>query len=268
MEKKQFRTEKGSVVYWVHAHDEPRQWLVFLPGLTADHSLFEKQLACFCSRYNCLVWDTPAHGLSRPFELTFSMRDLAAYLHAIFGIEGIAHPVLIGQSLGGYISQAYMDQYPDDVRAFVAIDSCPMSREYYSTWELRLLEHTGWIYLSIPWKVLLKWGVCGTTQTAYGRALMERIWGVYSKKEFCALADHGYRMLVQAVKQKEAYMIPCPALLLCGEKDAAGSAKRYNRQWTKKDGHRLVWIAGAGHNANTDAPEQVNRLIEEFLKTI
>ncbi len=55
-------------------------------------------------------------------------------------------------------------------------------------------------------------------------------------------------------------------MLICGEKDRAGSTKRYNRAWHKKTGLPLVWIKGAGHNANTDAPEIVNALISDFLE--
>ena len=33
----------------------------------------------------------------------------------------------------------------------------------------------------------------------------------------------------------------------------------------KNTGIRLEWIEGAGHNSNTDKPEVVNSLIEEFL---
>jgi len=268
MKGKRFETEKGSISYWVGAAQPDRPWLVFLPGLSADHTLFERQIAFFEHRYNCFVWDAPAHGCSRPFELTFSMEDMAAYLHEIFKTEGIEKPVLVGQSLGGYISQTYMDLYPASVCAFVSIDSCSMSRKYYSAWELWLLKRTGWMYLNIPWKLLLKWGVWGTAKTSYGRALMEKMWSVYEREEYCALADHGFRIFAQAVEKKEEYPIECPVLLLCGEKDAAGSAKRYNRRWTREDGHSLVWIRGAGHNANTDAPEQVNHLIEEFVNSI
>ena len=41
----------------------------------------------------------------------------------------------------------------------------------------------------------------------------------------------------------------CPALLICGEKDHAGSCIRYNKAWHKKTGIRLEWIKDAGHNA-------------------
>ena len=97
---------------------------------------------------------------------------------------------------------------------------------------------------------------------------MEQAWSAYDKYEFCDLADFGYRILAEAVEENLPYDITCPTLLLCGEKDMAGSAKRYNRQWSKQDGHPLVWLKGAGHNSNTDVPEEVNRLIRDFVSKL
>ncbi len=51
------------------------------------------------------------------------------------------------------------------------------------------------------------------------------------------------------------------------EKDHAGSCIRYNKTWHKNTGIPLVWIEGAGHNSNTDAPDKVNALIQEFAST-
>lgn len=266
--EKYFKTEYGEIHYWVIPATADARWLVFLPGLTADHRLFDRQMDFFAGKYNCFVWDAPAHGLSRPFALKFSMEDLADYLHEIFSIEGITQPVLIGQSLGGYIAQVYMQRYPHCVSGFISIDSCPMKRTYYSWWELWLLKRTKWMYLSIPWKLLLRWGIVGTATSDYGRRLMEQMWSSYERIEFCELADHGYRMLVKSVEAEFPYDISCPTLLLCGEKDMAGSAKSYNRRWTQQDGHPLVWLKGAGHNSNTDVPEQVNGLIHEFVSKI
>ena len=269
MQQQEYATPRGAIAYWIsRASDSSSPWLVFLPGLSADHHLFDRQLEHFTKVCSCFVWDAPAHGLSRPFALTFSMQDLVHNLHDIFEREYITAPVLIGQSLGGYIAQVYMQMYPDSVRAFVSIDSCSLSRKYYSGWELALLRHTKWMYRAIPWSLLLKWGIAGTSRTAYGRQLMKDAWSVYGREEYCDLADHGYRIFAQAVEAQSAYPVSCPVLLLCGEKDAAGSAKRYNRRWARLDGHRLVWIKGAGHNSNADAPETVNGLIDDFLHTL
>ena len=48
--------------------------------------------------------------------------------------------------------------------------------------------------------------------------------------------------------------------------DHAGSCIRYNKTWEKKTGIPIHWIEGAGHNSNTDKPDEINSLIESFLE--
>ena len=43
---------------------------------------------------------------------------------------------------------------------------------------------------------------------------------------------------------------------------------RYKKAWHRNAGIPLVWIEGAGHNANTDAPERVNELIEGLWQRV
>lgn len=268
MTEKVFSTGLGDIHYWTGGPGAGCPWLVFLPGLTADHRLFDRQVEAFESQHNCLVWDAPAHGLSRPFALKFSMGDMADYLHAILEREGVERPVLVGQSMGGYLSQAYMERYPGRASGFVSIDSSSLKRKYYTAIELCLLKHTEWMYRAFPWRLLVRVGTGGAATSEYGRALMKYFMESYEKREYCALADHGYRLVAQAVEAGRTYELRCPTLLICGERDGAGSAKRYNREWTRQDGLPLVWVPGAGHNANTDAPELVNGEIEKFVSSL
>ena len=48
--------------------------------------------------------------------------------------------------------------------------------------------------------------------------------------KFFSFAGFGYKMLAEAVKADLPYHISCPALLICGERDKAGSAKSYNKK--------------------------------------
>lgn len=50
MTEKSYDTPCGSIHYWVSRAVEKAYTLVFLPGLTADHRLFERQLAYFAPR--------------------------------------------------------------------------------------------------------------------------------------------------------------------------------------------------------------------------
>lgn len=271
MLEKIYETSCGPIHYWVSekaAQTAPQ--LVFLPGLTADHRLFEKQIAFFEGKLPLLVWDAPGHTASWPFDLRFSLADKACWLEEILQREGFDAPVLIGQSMGGYVGQAYAQRYPDRLQGFVSIDSAPLQREYVTAAEIWLLKRMEPVYRHYPWKSLLKSGTNGVATSAYGRALMREMMMVYDgdQERYARLAGSGYRMLAEAMEADLPYRIPCPALLICGDQDHAGSCIRYNRAWHEKTGIPIEWIHEAGHNANTDAPELVNALIERFLNSL
>lgn len=267
MTEKTYETPCGLIHYYADIRDADGVTLVLLPGLTADHRLFDKQIAYFEGRMNLLTWDAPGHAASWPFALTFSLSDKAAWLHDILISEGVKNPVLVGQSMGGYVAQAYVQQYPDHIRGLVSIDSAPLQRQYMTGIEIWLLKRMEPVYRVYPWKSLLKAGTNGVAVTGYGRSLMREMMMTYDgdQARYAQLAGHGYRMLAEAVEKDLPYAIPCPALLICGEKDHAGSCIRYNRAWHKKTSIPIAWIKDAGHNSNTDRPEEVNALIEELV---
>lgn len=271
MEEKIYKTPCGEIHYWVnHLKDSFLPTLVFLPGLTADHRLFDKQIECFAGRYRVLVWDAPGHAASWPFDFSFDLNDKARWLDEIFQREEITVPVIIGQSMGGYVGQMYAQSYPERLKGFISIDSAPLQREYVTWAEVWLLKRMEPIYRWYPWKSLLKWGAKGVASSEYGRKLMRDMMMVYDGDQirYAKLSGHGFRMLAEAMEANLPYEIKCPALLICGEKDHAGSCIRYNKAWHRKTGIPIKWIKGAGHNSNTDEPELISQLIESFVSEL
>ncbi len=266
-----YTTQCGSIHYWVNKsaeHNCPQ--LIFLPGLTADHRLFEKQIEYFSGRYPLFVWDAPGHAASWPFEFNFTLADKAKWLDEILVKEEFENPLIIGQSMGGYVGQVYAQLFPEKLRGFISVDSAPLQRQYLTAAEIWLLKRMEPVYRYYPWKALLKGGTNGVATSEYGRSLMRSIMLVYDgdKERYAKLAGHGFRILAEALEANLPYEIRCPALLICGDKDRAGSCIRYNRAWHKKTGIPIEWIKGAGHNSNTDAPEIVNHLIEKQISSI
>jgi pimeloyl-ACP methyl ester carboxylesterase len=270
MTEKTFDTPCGTIHYWVSKTTRSGQpTLVFLPGLTADHRLFEEQIAYFEGEYDLFVWDAPGHGASWPFTFDFTLLDKAKWLDEILMVENLGNPVIIGQSMGGYVGQAYAQTFPEKLVGFVSIDSAPLQRSYVTGAELWLLKRMEPVYRHYPWKSLLKSGSNGVATSEYGRQLMRDMMLVYDgdQARYAKLAGHGFRILAEAMEADLPYKIKCPALLICGERDHAGSCIRYNKAWHQNTGIPLEWIKNAGHNSNTDAPETVNRLIEDFIKS-
>ena len=270
MIKHTYETTLGTIHYWVDVIDINQPTLVFLPGLTAEHRLFDKQIEYFKGRYNVFVWDAPGHGLSWPFQFDFDIMDKIKWLYEILEKENMINPVIIGQSMGGYVGQCFSHLYPDKLKCFVSIDSAPLQKKYISNMEIWLLKRMEAVYYYYPWKSLLKTGSKGVAVTEYGQKLMYDIMMTYdgNKKRYAQLSGHGMKMLGEAYEKDMPYEIKCPAMLICGEKDKAGSAKRYNKVWHKDSGIPIHWIKDAGHNSNTDKPEIINQLVEDFVKNI
>lgn len=268
MIEKTHKTSSGFIYYWLNDFDKAEKIaLIFLPGLTADHRLFDKQIEYFRDKFRVLVWDAPGHGLSYPFQLNFDLFDKVKWLNEILTKEEIVKPVLIGQSMGGYLGQAYAELFPDKLSGLVMIDSPSLQRKYYTAIELWLLKNIEPIYRLYPWKALLKAGTKGVSTTEYGRKLMRNMMMVYdgNQPRYSRLVGHGYKMLAKAIEKNLAYEIKCPHLMICGKEDRAGSCVRYLKSYEKETKKPVQWIAHAGHNSNTDQPEIINGMIEAFV---
>ncbi|MCR5202401.1 MAG: alpha/beta hydrolase [Lachnospiraceae bacterium] len=268
MKESIYITSFGNIHYWISkVTDKNKIQIVFLPGLTADHRLFEKQIEYFEGKYSIFVWDAPGHAASWPFSFEFSLMDKAKLLNEILIKEGFDNPLIVGQSMGGYVGQAYSQQFPEKLKGFISIDSAPLQREYVTAAEIWLLKRMEPVYRYYPWKSLLKAGTKGVAMSDYGRTLMYNIMMTYdgAQERYAKIAGHGFKILAEAMEANLPYKITCPALLICGEKDHAGSCIRYNKAWHKKTKIPIEWIKGAGHNSNTDEPDIVNHLIEDFI---
>ena len=265
MEEQVLQTEQGNVFYWQSANwDVGRETVFFLHGLTADHSMFDDQIAAFADEYNILTWDTPGHGASRPFE-TFDFGDTSQYMKRILDENSVGQVVLVGQSLGGYIAQSFIKRFPDRVKGFVSIDSTPYGFDYYSKSDIWILKQIEWMAHLYPlrWMKQAMAKQVSATQKSYDSML--KMLSPYNKNELCHLMGLGYAGFLDDNCELK---ISCPVLLLLGEKDKTGKVVRYNKEWASKTGYPLKIIPGAAHNANVDKPEEVNACIHDFLSGI
>ena len=153
MKEQILKTKYGRVFYWKSDNwDINKETLFFLHGLTADHSMFDRQLPAFEKEYNLLTWDTPAHGKSRPFA-AFDFGDTSEYIKSILDKNSVDQAILVGQSLGGFLAQSFIKRYPARVKCFVSIDSTPYGLGYYSGLDIWILKQVEWMAHLYP----LRW---------------------------------------------------------------------------------------------------------------
>lgn len=263
MIEKNYVCPRGTVRYWV-SHSGHGVPLVLLHGLTVDHTLFTPQVAAFDGTHPLLIWDAPGHGASRPYE-NFTYPNLAEDLHGILLAERFPRAVLIGQSMGGFVAQAFIRRWPEMAAGFISVDSCPLGHLYTTRPERWLLRQMGWMTRLYPYPILVDAMARRSTCTRDARESTRMAMSAYTKDELCTLMGVAYSAYTQEDTPVE---ISCPALLLVGEHDRLGKVRAYGRAWSKKTGIPLRVVCGAAHIANYDRPDEVNRLIAEFAVSL
>lgn len=264
MKHKKILAQGGTIHYWISQKENNTNCIVFTHGLTADHTLFEKQALYFSQKYTTIFWDVPMHGLSKPYQ-NFSYRDTAEILYAILQKENITKVILVGMSMGGYPSQHFAVQYPNMVKGFVALDTTPLGLQYYSKSDLWWLRQTAPIAKWFPANLLRKSIAWSVSKSRYSYHKMLSMLALLSKTEIILQMQIAYEYFAHENKN---VTFSFPVLILVGEKDSTGKVNAYCKEWAKQTGYPLHYIKNAKHFANGDNPEQVNHEIENFIQSI
>lgn len=264
MEHRQIKAQGGTVHYWIERKEDSSDSILFSHGMTADHTMYEKQVEFFSGKCTIILWDIPMHGLSRPYE-NFSYHDTAEILHSILEREKIEKVVLVGMSMGGYPSQHFAAEYPDMVKGFVALDTTPLGRRYYSGSDLWWLKQVAPMAKCFPAGVLRKSMARSVSETAYSYQKMMSMLQPLSKTEIVEQMRIAYG---QFSSENKDVAFSFPVLILLGEKDCTGKVKAYCRDWAEHTGYPLHIVKGAKHFSNGDNAEQVNSEIWQFMQSL
>ena len=114
--KKIYYTEEGngSPIVLIHGYLETGEvW-----------SSFAQKLA---KNFRVISIDLPGHGLSDIYEETHSMEFLATAVNDLMNAIGIQKAFLTGHSLGGYISLAFLELYPEKLTGYCLFHSHPFA---------------------------------------------------------------------------------------------------------------------------------------------
>jgi 3-oxoadipate enol-lactonase len=246
--------------YWLHG-DSSKPLLVFTHGAGADHQMFDSQITALEQDFQILTWDVRGHGRSRPmgvFSLQLVLEDLLAILDAI----GAKQAIFIGQSMGGNISQALVQQFPERVLALVLVD-CVCNTMPLGWLERFALQITPALLKLYPHQALINQSANASARRLEVRAYLQKTMSVLSKPELETVLLETTRIL----QDNPTYCIPKPFLLLRGQFDNAGAIAKAPA-WAAREpncrGYKI--IPDAGHCSNQDNPVFFNAVLLEFLQ--
>lgn len=111
---------KSNIFYEVYGKGKP---LVLLHGFLESSSMWDNLLPLLTQKNKVVCIDLPGHGKSDAIAEVHTMELLAKVVHTILEIEDIEQARFLGHSMGGYVSLAYIELYPEKVTSIVLLNS-------------------------------------------------------------------------------------------------------------------------------------------------
>ncbi len=246
--------------------------LLLVHGWTANSFQWRRVLPELAKRYRVVAPDLPGCGLSDKPALDYTISDYLRYMREFTRALGLWPFVLVGTSFGGFLSNRYCLEFPEDVRALILLNSSGIRARYHWIFKLFELPVLGYLLpylLMLPreLKLLLKAKAYPRREEDRQR-LEEYRHTTLTLRSRAGLraAVRGYRTISeQDLLDDRLPEIRCPTLVFWGEQDRALPKEMADVFHGKIRGSRLCMLPGCGHNIPEERPKEVLAEIERFL---
>ncbi|MFI5567277.1 alpha/beta fold hydrolase [Streptomyces sp. NPDC051740] len=262
-----FPSADGDLAYLDTGSGDP---VVLLHSGFADHRVFDAQIPALAAGYRVIAPDVRGHGASANATAPFRWADdLAALLRHL----DTGPAVLVGVSMGGAIATDAVLEYPELVRAVVACSAATSDFQYTDPWVRQVLAEQaaalgagdveGWLTAFLRY-------VPGEHRTAadIDPDITDRLRGMALGTLAKHTPDEEDHHVPVTGTWARVPKIDVPVLTVNGALDAPdliAEAERFAR--IVRDG-RSVIIDGTAHYPNLERPEELNKILLDFLGSL
>jgi pimeloyl-ACP methyl ester carboxylesterase len=254
----------ATVFYKEKGEGEP---LIFLNGLSSDHSYWLAQLRAFARRFRCIALDNRDVGQGASDGTPYSIRDLAGDVAEFMDKLQLPAAHIAGLSMGGMVAQELALLRPERVRSLSLLCTLPATDDWFrgtlETFELirRQVQDTpGFFEAILPWWVGHRF-FDDSERPAWLRWMLRQ-------NPYPQSLDGFLRQLYAISKHDAVSRLPsirCPAHIIAGEDDAI-IPTRYSRRLHQLLPHaRLTVLQGVGHAPPIEDARQFNQALGDFL---
>lgn len=109
---------------YIHIRDQGAgRPLVFIHGFCDTHQLWDEFAKPFAERFRVVTLDLPGFGQSDLLPAPFTLDDVGDRLATLFSELKLDQPILIGHSLGGYVSLSMLERHDELLSGVVLFHS-------------------------------------------------------------------------------------------------------------------------------------------------
>ncbi len=244
-----------------------KETIVFSHGLLWSHKMFEEQIDFLKKNYRVIAYDHRGQGQSEVASGSYDM-DLLTEDASVLIDELVGGPVhFLGLSMGGFVGMRLAARYPKKVKSLMLLETSANAEPVENLPKYKMLNG------------LVRWfGVIPQVASSVMKIMFAQSWLENPKnkdrykywfKELQANKRSISRSVEAVIYRKgveeEIRSIKCPTMVIVGDEDVATKPEKAKFIQMSIPNAQLFMIPGAGHSSSIEKPDEVNRLIGEWM---
>ncbi|HQV59582.1 MAG TPA: alpha/beta hydrolase [Chitinophagaceae bacterium] len=261
---KEIQITGKKIFYRVTGEGNP---VMLVHGFGEDGTVWNNQVDFLKDKFRIIIPDLPGSGKSELIENS-SLEDMAEVLHQIIHEEDIDHCVMIGHSMGGYITLAFAEMYWNHLTAFGLFHSSAYadSNEKITTRQKGIEfinEHGAFAFLKTATPNLFS-----PLTKAENPGLIDKQINSLDNFSPAALVSYYEAMISRPDRTAILLQATVPVLFIIGKYDNAVPPEDSLQQCHLPEKSYIHMLNRSGHMGMLEEPQQSNQILEKFLLDI
>lgn len=243
--------------------------VVLIHGFGASIYSWRKTLPPLAAAgYRVIAFDNRGFGFSDKPARGYSNAAYGRLVVALLDSLGISSAVLIGHSMGGAIAAEVALAHPERVRGLVLIDAAGYGVRWPGVLRIARLPFAGAIATAFRGRALTR----GILRSTY--ADPSKVTEADVDQYYAPVPEPGYGRALRGVLREFRFdtlagrlgSLQTPTLVVWGDADRWIHLREGSRLASELPRGMFVVVARTGHAAAEESPDEVNRVLLDFLK--
>jgi pimeloyl-ACP methyl ester carboxylesterase len=266
--KKTVEHNNASLIYQVYGEGLP---VILIHGFAETNSIWNNQTNYLSNYCKLIVPDLPGSGeslLNNSSENKLSIEALAESVFSIIQNENIEQCIMLGHSMGGYITLAFAEKYPEKLKAFGFVQSTAFAdndeKKQNRIRGINAMESYGsYAFLKTSTPGLF----ADNFKTAHKQVVNKLIEdGKHFNKT--SLQQYYYAMMQRPGRTFVLKNNKLPVLFVIGTEDTAAPLKDVLKQVHLPEIAYIYILKNTGHMSMLEKPDKLNRILRNFVNEI
>lgn len=229
--------------------------------------MFWKQVEYLKNEYRILTYDHRGQGKSEVTDSGYDIDELYSDTIELIKKLNLGKVHFAGLSMGGFVGMRVAARNPEMIKSLILMETSAKA------------EHNRSKYILLV-SIVKIFGVKVVAQNVmdimFGKTFLSDDNRKVEKRQWQTELENNKKSITKAVEgviyrkgiENELKNIQCPVLILVGTEDKATPPENAKFIHSLIPQSKLKYIINAGHTSSIEEPEQINRVIEGFLKSL